>query len=66
MYEDYKLTVFGVEDKGILSDLCKDPHETINLWDHDGYTNIKANLIEKLLYEMIRTDRMDQPRICGT
>ena len=63
--ERYKMTIYPNTGGGILSDLGSDPHETKNLWDDPDYATVKAKLMESLLFELVRTDRMDQPRLCG-
>lgn len=63
--ERYKLVLFPVVGGGMLFDLQSDPDETVNLYENPEYDKIKFNLAEKLLFELTRTDRLDQPRICG-
>ena len=64
--ERYKLTLFVQNGDGLLFDLENDPLELFNLWDNPDYKDIKAELIEELLIELTRSDRLvDQPRICG-
>jgi len=61
--ERYKAVVYGNNDYGILMDLATDPHETNNLWNDPDHRETRSRLLEELLLYMIRTDRMDSPRI---
>lgn len=64
--ERYKVTLFAQNGDGLLFDLENDPLELSNLWDNQDYKAVKAELIEELLIELTRSDRLvDQPRICG-
>jgi arylsulfatase A-like enzyme len=61
----YKMAVFPGVGGGMLFDLESDPHEMVNLYYDKDYKEIKAELMENLLFELAKTDRLDQPRICG-
>jgi arylsulfatase A-like enzyme len=63
--ERYKLTVYPRMGGGILCDLREDPRETRNLWDDPGYADVKARLTAQLLEELVWSDPLNGPRICG-
>ncbi len=64
--EQYKMTLYGINNEGTLFDMKNDPHELTNLYYDVGYRDIVLTMKETLLNELIRTDRLiDQPRICG-
>ena len=61
----YKLTVYPIPGEGVLTDLEQDPLEKNNLWSDPEYAGIKAQLMEQLLIDLVKTDRLDQRRITG-
>jgi arylsulfatase A-like enzyme len=61
--ERYKAIVYGNNDYGILTDLDADPYETNNLWEDPKHAEQKSRLLEVLVAYMIKTDRMETPRI---
>jgi len=61
----HKLTFFAGWEEGLLFDLQEDPHETRNMWNDAECRGIKAELTERLLDELVRTERFDTRRICG-
>ena len=61
----WKLTVVPPMRDGILCDLEDDPYETRNLWRDPGCAAVKARLTERLLRELIWSDPLNGPRICG-
>ncbi len=60
--EHYKLAIFPEIGDGMLFDLKNDPLEKNNLFSKKEYQEIKAKLMEKMLYYLVRTDRQDLPR----
>jgi arylsulfatase A-like enzyme len=53
----YRITVYyGREKTGDLYDLKNDPHELINLWNDPNSKEIRNNLVNKLLHEIINID----------
>jgi arylsulfatase A-like enzyme len=63
--ERYKLTVYPRMGEGILCDLQEDPHETRNLWSDPAYAHVKARLSAQLLEELVWSDPLNGPRVCG-
>ena len=61
----WKLTVFSRQSEGILCNLQEDPHETRNLWSDQAYAGVKARLTARLLDELIWSDSLNGPRVCG-
>jgi arylsulfatase A-like enzyme len=61
----WKLTVFPQMGEGMLHNLADDPHETHNLWHDPGAASVKADLTTRLLEELIWSDPLPGPRICG-
>lgn len=61
----WKLTVFARMGEGILCDLQEDPHETRNLWNEAACAGVKDDLIAQLLEELIWSDPLNGPRVCG-
>ncbi len=59
----YKLTIYPNNGGGVLIDLEKDPCELNNLYYNEDYLEIKSKITEKMLFEFIKHDRMDNPRI---
>ncbi|MHA1255672.1 MAG: sulfatase/phosphatase domain-containing protein, partial [Promethearchaeota archaeon] len=47
---------YGREETGDLYDLKNDPHELINLWHDPNSIEIRNNLVNKLLHEIINID----------
>ena len=63
--EDWKLTVYPQMGEGILHNLAEDPHETHNLWHDARAASVKAELTARLLEELIWSDPLPGPRLCG-
>jgi arylsulfatase A-like enzyme len=61
----WKLTVFPRMGAGILTNLANDPHEMHNLWHDARAASVKAELTARLLEELIWSDPLPGPRICG-
>jgi uncharacterized sulfatase len=57
--------VYPAHLPGLLVDLQEDPHELDNLWDDPQHREARADLVQELLRETIRTDRMNLPREAG-
>lgn len=65
IHQHYKLVLFPVAGGGLLYDLEKDPNECRNLYEDSNHRHIRAHLTELLCFELIRTDRIDNRRLCG-
>ncbi|QCT03657.1 sulfatase [Paenibacillus algicola] len=63
--EQYKLTLFTNTEEGLLFDLAADPYEQRNVWSEPQYQQLRLEMTERLLRELIRTDRLDTYRITG-
>ena len=50
----WRITVFKDEDWGELYDRQADPGETRNLWDDEAHRPVRADLMERLMHEVIR------------
>lgn len=61
----YKITVYLNQRYGELFDLQKDPQEISNLWNDPDYTELKADLIMKLLFAEMAKEPMITPRTAG-
>jgi hypothetical protein len=63
----YKLAIISAPGGGgLLFDLETDPTETENLFDDRRFADVKARMLENLVFEMARTDRLiDQRRMVG-
>jgi arylsulfatase A-like enzyme len=61
--EDYRITLYhGREDTGELYDLKNDPHELNNLWHDKGTKELRFELLNKLLHEIIKVqNRYPEP-----
>jgi len=55
--EKYKMAIFPINGGGMLFNLENDPNELNNLYNNPEFTKIRAELTEKLLFELVRTDR---------
>jgi hypothetical protein len=53
---DWRLTYYGGQNFGELYDLKHDPHEFKNLWDVEGYHDIREELKTALLDRLIATE----------
>jgi arylsulfatase A-like enzyme len=51
----WRLTVYKDQDWGELYDRQTDPGETLNLWDDHAYRADRAELMEQLVQEMVRS-----------
>lgn len=58
----YKLAIFPEIGEGMLFDLQADPFEMQNLFNDEKHQHIKHELMEKMLYYLVRNDRQDLPR----
>ena len=61
----YKITVYYNREYGELFDLQEDPGEVNNLWNDQSSANLKADLIQKLLFAEMGKEPMPMPRIAG-
>ncbi len=62
--ERYKLTYYAGEDFGELFDLQEDPGEVHNLWHDPAYSSLRADLLQRLLEEIVATDSVLPRRMC--
>ena len=60
-----KLVLYPATGGGMLFDLEHDPHEMHDRFNDVKYRDVRYRLTERLLIESARSDRLDQPRICG-
>ncbi|GHC12256.1 sulfatase family protein [Cerasicoccus arenae] len=63
--ERYKLTVYYNKPYGELFDLQEDPGEYRNLWNDPEAANLKAELMQKLVFAEMGKEPMWMPRIAG-
>lgn len=63
--ERYKLTVYYGRDYGELFDLHEDPGEINNLWHNPDFTELKSQLVWKLLQAEMGKEPLWMPRIWG-
>jgi len=61
----YKITVYYNRDYGEIYDLQEDPGEVRNLWADPESKDLKAELMEKLLYAEMGKEPLPMPRIWG-
>ena len=61
----YKLTVYYNKDYGELFDLQEDPGEINNLWNSTEHTELKADLVMKLLFAEMGKESLPVPRTSG-
>jgi uncharacterized sulfatase len=61
--ERYKLTVYYNHEYGELFDLEADAQEIDNLWDNLQYSELKANLMLKMLHAEMGKEPMWMPRV---
>lgn len=59
---EWKITVYGGRDYGELYDRRNDPGEFENLWESPAHAEVKRELKERLLHELIRADDPLPPR----
>jgi uncharacterized sulfatase len=59
----YKLTTYYNQNYGELFDLEKDPGEINNLWEDENSKDLKAQLIQKLLFAEMGNEPMPMPRV---
>lgn len=59
----YKLTTYYNQNYGELFDLEKDPGEINNLWEDKNSKDLKAQLIQKLLFAEMGNEPMPMPRV---
>ena len=59
----YKITVYYNQTYGELFDLENDPHEFNNLWDHEEYQELKAELFLKYIWAELGKEMRPMPRI---
>ena len=61
----YKLTVYYNRDYGELFDLKADANELNNLWNSPEHTELKADLVMKLLFAEMGKEPLWMPRVSG-
>ena len=61
----YKLTVYHNHNYGELFDLQLDPQEVNNLWDNPQYSELKSNLMLKMLHAEMGKETLWMPRIAN-
>lgn len=61
----YKITVYYNQEYGEIFDLHEDPSEVNNLWNNQSFANLKANLIQNLLFAEMGKEPLLMPRIAG-
>ncbi len=61
----YKITIYMNHRYGELFDLENDPNELKNLWDTPDYSNLKEELILKLLQADMKQEPLVVPRTAG-
>lgn len=62
--DQYKITIYMNQSYGELFDLKNDPHEYVNLWDDAALSEIKMNLLLKMLHAEQAKEPLYMPRIC--
>ncbi len=66
--ETHQITTYtgedGAQPYGEFFDLANDPAQLRNLWDAPGTRNLKLELKERLLAELVRTDSRLPRRLC--
>ena len=61
--DEYRLTIYKNETFGELYDLKSDPFETTNLFEKSQYRNIRNELTERLVNQMMENiDKSPMPR----
>ena len=61
----YKITTYYNQEYGELFDLHEDPSEVNNLWNNQSFANLKANLIQELLFAEMGNEPLLMPRVAG-
>jgi len=61
----YKITIYRGQPYGELYDLEEDPGEINNLWDDPAASEIKADLIRRMLDASMEAEPLWMPRIAG-
>ena len=61
----YKVTVYYDRDYGELFDLASDPGEIHNLWNNADFSNLKSDLLLKLVHAQMGAQPLYMPRIWG-
>ena len=61
----YKITTYYNQEYGELFDLHEDPSEVNNLWNNQSFANLKANLIQELLFAEMGKEPLPMPRVAG-
>ncbi|MBN2156844.1 MAG: sulfatase-like hydrolase/transferase [Candidatus Lokiarchaeota archaeon] len=65
--KQFKLTVYEeMPGFGDLYDRLNDPLELTNLWEHPNYQKIRVELVEKLLFEVLKNQSRFPRRIAGS
>lgn len=52
--DDWRLTIYDGIGRGCLHDLSNDPDEVSNLWDDPSARSVRAEMMERLVRQMIR------------
>lgn len=60
---EYKITVYSQKSYGELFDLKNDPEERRNLWEEEGYREVKQEMIWKLMQKMLQNQDRTSRRI---
>ncbi|MFD0680223.1 MULTISPECIES: sulfatase family protein [unclassified Paenibacillus] len=54
--QEYRLTIWSNQEKGVMYDLRLDPLQLNNVWSDPGYQKIRDKLIWELLQRLIQTE----------
>jgi uncharacterized sulfatase len=61
----YRVTVYYDRDYGELFDLATDPGEVHNLWNNADFSQLKSELLLKLVHAQMGAQPLYMPRIWG-
>ena len=70
--EDWKLLHYGTTEYGELYNVKDDPEDLNNLWDDPAHADVRAQLVERLLIELINDEAgdphliIDKPLVAGS
>ena len=70
--EDWKLLHYGTTEYGELYNVKDDPEDLTNLWDDPAHADVRAQLVERLLIELINDEAgdphliIDKPLVAGS